>query len=180
MFISHLIEDCKKGKRSAQFKLYHQYCDGMLSIAIRYIKQKDLAEDAVQEAFIKAFKNLDTFDGSSTFGAWLKRLVINQSIDYYRQLKHHESLDQGNFECTDEEDSWEVEEHISSEDIQSCLEKIPEKQATILKLYLMEGYDHEEIASILGIHANNSRILLHRGKKLLKEKLKALKYERFA
>ena len=181
MFKKNLVEDCKKGKRKAQLKLYNKYCDGMLCIAMRYLNQQDMAEDAVQEAFIKAFKNIKHYDGESTFGAWLKRIVINQSIDYYRQLKYHEDIENHALEVAEEQNqTWEVEEHISTDDIKTCIEKLPEKYATILKLYLMEGYDHEEIGEILNIKANNSRIQLHRGKKLLKEQLKALRYERFA
>jgi RNA polymerase sigma-70 factor (ECF subfamily) len=106
--------------------------------------------------------------------------VINQSIDYYRQLKYHEDIENHALEVAEEENSWEVEEHISTEDIKKCIDNLPEKYSTILKLYLMEGYDHDEIGEILNIKANNSRIQLHRGKKILKEQLKALRYERFA
>lgn len=181
MFKNNVIEDCKLGKRKAQVKLYNTYCDAMLCIAMRYLKQQDMAEDAVQEAFIKAFKNIENFDGTITFGAWLKRIVINQSIDYYRQLKYHEDLDNYELDVAEEESqSWEVEEQISSEDVKACIEMLPEKQATVLKLYLMDGYDHEEIGEILKIKPNNSRIQLHRGKKILKEQLKKLKHERFA
>ena len=181
MFKTNLIEDCKKQKRKAQLKLYNQYCDAMLCVAMRYLKQKDLAEDATQEAFIKAFKNIDKFTGETTFGAWLKRIVINQSIDYYRQHKYHENIENVNLEVAeDEEHTWQVNENISTADIRACIETLDEKYATVLKLYLMEGYDHDEIGEILGIKPNNSRIQLHRGKKLLKEKLKSLRYERFA
>jgi RNA polymerase sigma-70 factor (ECF subfamily) len=180
VFKTNLVEDCKKGKRKAQLKLYNKYCDGMLCIAMRYLKQQDIAEDAVQEAFIKAFKNINRYDGKTTFGAWLKRIVINQSIDYYRQLKYHDNIENHALEIAEDEHSWEVEEHISTEDIKGCIENLPEKYSAVLKLYLMEGYDHDEIGEILNIKANNSRIQLHRGKKLLKEQLKALRHERFA
>lgn len=181
MFKTNLIEECKKQNRKAQLKLYNQYCDGMLCIAMRYLKQKDLAEDATQEAFIKAFKNIDSFTGETTFGAWLKRIVINQSIDYYRQHKYHENIEDVNLEVAEDEDhTWQVNENTSIADIRSCIEGMDDKYATVLKLYLMEGYDHDEIAGILNIKPNNSRIQLHRGKKLLKEKLKSLRYERFA
>jgi len=181
VFKTNLVEDCKKGKRKAQLKLYNKYCDGMLCVAMRYLKQQDMAEDAVQEAFIKAFKNIEHYDGESTFGAWLKRIVINQSIDYCRQLKYHEDIENHGLEVAEEQNqSWDVEEHISTEDIKESIEDLPEKYSTVLKLYLMEGYDHDEIGEILNIKSNNSRIQLHRGKKLLKEKLKTLRHERFA
>ena len=181
MFKNNLIEDCKKGKRKAQLKMYNKYCNAMLNIAMRYLNQQDLAEDAVQEAFIKAFKNIESFSGEVTFGAWLKRIVINQSIDYCRQLKYHDQIDENNLELVEEDNTaWEVEEQLTSEDIKNCIEKLPENYATVLKLYLMEGYDHEEIGQILNIKANHSRILLHRGKNELKKHLKTLKHERFA
>ncbi|RRO23184.1 RNA polymerase sigma factor [Flavobacteriaceae bacterium 14752] len=181
MFKTNLVEDCKKGKRKAQLKLYNQYCDAMLCVAMRYLKQKDMAEDAVQEAFIKAFKHIESFDGKTTFGAWLKRIVINQCIDYCRQLKYHDNIENVALEVAEEDNSfWKVEDHISTEDINNGIDNLPEKYSTILKLYLMEGYDHEEITEILNIKANNSRIQLHRGKKLLKEQLKSLRNERFA
>jgi RNA polymerase sigma factor (sigma-70 family) len=181
VFKTDLIEDCKKGKRKAQLKLYNKYCNAMLNIAMRYLKQQDLAEDAVQEGFIKAFKKIDHFTGDVTFGAWLKRIVINQSIDYCRQLKYHDDIDENNLELAEEKSTaWEVEEHITTVDVKNCIEKLQENYATVLKLYLMEGYDHEEIGEILNIKANHSRILLHRGKKELKKQLKTLKHERFA
>lgn len=181
MFTNKLIEDCKKGKRKAQLKLYRNYCDAMLCIARRYLKQQNLAEDAVQEAFIKAFKHIETYNGEITFGAWLKRIVINQSIDHYRQQKHHENIDNVMFDISEaQDDSWQVKAHISSKDVQNCIEKLPERYATVLKLFLIEGYDHEEIGEILSVKANNSRILLHRGKNLLKNQLNQFKDERFA
>jgi len=181
VFTNQLIEDCKKGKRRAQLKLYSDYCDAMLCIAMRYLKQQSLAEDAVQEAFIKAFKHIDSYTGEITFGAWLKRIVINQSIDYYRQLKYHEDIDNMVLSLAEEQDdSWEVEDQFLSEDVIFCIEKLPEKYAAVLKLYLIEGYDHEEISEILNITLNNSRTQLHRGKKLLKQQLKKFEHERFA
>lgn len=181
MFKTNLIEDCKKGKRKAQLKLYNKYCNAMLNIAMRYLKQQDLAEDAVQEAFIKAFKNIEHFSGEVTFGAWLKRIVVNQCIDYCRQLKYHDDIDENKLEVADEENTnWEVEDQLTTEDVKNCIEKLQGNYATVLKLYLMEGYDHEEIGEVLNIKANHSRILLHRGKKGLIKQLKTLKHERFA
>lgn len=67
-----LIEKCLKGNRKAQLELYNSYCDAMFTIAYRYVREKDAAQDVTQEAFIKAFSNLKKYDGSSTFGAWIK------------------------------------------------------------------------------------------------------------
>ena len=182
MFKDKLIKDCIKQKPKAQFKLYNLYCDAMLSVAMRYIKQKDIAEDATQEAFIKAFKHLASFTGEVSFGAWLKRIVINQCIDYCRKLKFTDELSDSNLKVIDEgfEDDWKVENHITVNQVKDALEALPEKYAIILKLYLIEGYDHEEISEILNIKENNSRIQLYRGKKYLQKQLKQLNNERFA
>ncbi|QSS97202.1 RNA polymerase sigma factor [Psychroflexus sp. ALD_RP9] len=182
MFKNKLIKDCIKQKPKAQLKLYNLYCDAMLNVAMRYIKQRDIAEDVTQEAFIKAFKHLSSFTGEVSFGAWLKRIVINQSIDYCRKLKFTDELHETNLKVIDTgfEDAWQVENHITVKQVTNALEAVPEKYAIILKLYLIEGYDHEEISEILNIKANNSRILLYRGKKHLQNQLKQLNNERFA
>lgn len=181
MLITKLVSDCKQRKPKAQLKLYNKYCDAMLCVAMRYLKQKDLAEDATQEAFIKAFKNIDNFKDDVTFGAWLKRIVVNQSIDYYRKLRYDDSIDDYNLELSeDRSECWEVSDDLSTDDVMEAIESLPEKYATVVKLYLIEGYDHDEISGILCITSNYSRTLLHRGKKLLQEHLNQLRHERFA
>lgn len=181
MFKKHLIRDCKLKKPKAQLKLYNTYCDAMLTIAMRYLKQKDLAEDATQEAFIKAFKHIDSFNEEVTIGAWLKRIVINQSIDYCRKLRYDESIDQHSLELSDSvQQNWEVSDQLTTDDVKNAIELLSENYATVVKLYLIEGYDHDEISEILSIKSNHSRILLHRGKKQLQEHLKQLRHERFA
>ncbi|WP_127844662.1 RNA polymerase sigma factor [Psychroflexus aestuariivivens] len=180
MFKTKIIQQCLKGNRKAQLQLYNKYCDAMLKLAYRYLQQQDLAEDAMQEAFIKAFKNLHKYDGSSTFGAWLKRIVIHQAIDDLRKNIRFLELDENSEISTTDEHNWEVEDHCAVEDVKHALEQLPEKYKLVLKLFLMEGYDHEEISEILGISINASRTQLHRGKILLKAELKHRNYERFA
>ncbi|MFN2261721.1 MAG: RNA polymerase sigma factor [Psychroflexus sp.] len=179
MFKTDIIQKCIKGNRKSQLRLYNKYCDAMLNIAFRYVKQRDLAEDVTQEAFIKAFKNLHKYDGSSTFGAWLKRIVINQSIDTIRKKADVLRLDDHTaFEL--EAEDWQVDENVNVTQVKQCISELSEKYALVLKLYLMEGYDHEEISEILNISENASRTQLHRGKIRLKAELKKMDYERFA
>ena len=87
MFQSDVVEKCKANDRSAQLQLYRKYCDGMFVVAMRFVKNGDDAEDILQESFIKAFQKLHQFKGDVTFGAWLKRIVINKSIDFLKSKK---------------------------------------------------------------------------------------------
>lgn len=172
-----LIEQCLKGNRKAQLELYKMYCHAMFSIALRYVRDKDLAQDITQEAFIKAFTNLKYFDFNSTFGAWLKQIVINQSIDMLRQRKFDLNIDEVQILKVDDEENWDVDDAIDVNEIKDALEKLPIKYRLVLKLFLMEGYDHEEISEILKISVNASRTQLYRGKKMLIEQLNKRGFE---
>ncbi|MCB0457392.1 MAG: sigma-70 family RNA polymerase sigma factor, partial [Flavobacteriaceae bacterium] len=103
-----LVEQCKQHSRKAQMALYRQYCDGMFIVAHRYLKDTAAAEDALQEAFIKAFRKLDQFKGDVTFGAWLKRIVINTCLDAMKANKLEKAeVDENTLSIIDEDD-WSV------------------------------------------------------------------------
>ncbi|MEX0312574.1 MAG: RNA polymerase sigma factor [Allomuricauda sp.] len=176
MFQIELVEKCKANNRQAQLQLYRQYCDGMYGVAMRFLKNPDDAEDVLQEAFIKAFERIDQFKGEVTFGAWLKRIVINGSIDFLKS-KHQKTveLNEGHIHVVDDDD-WTVEEGISLETIKEAIENLPEKYRYVVQLFLVEGYDHKEISGILGISETASRTRLLRGKMQLKESLKDRTY----
>ena len=174
MFQIDIIEQCKQNNRAAQLKLYNQYCDGMYIVDKRYVKDSMEAEDVVQEAFLKAFQKLYQFKGDVTFGAWLKRIVINKSIDLLKSKKQHMlQLEEVHLKVVDapEDDNWSIEDTISLERVKGAIDELPDKYRYVLKLYLMEGYDHEEIAQILDITAVASRTQLSRGKVKLKQHL---------
>ncbi len=167
-----LIEKCKRNDRKAQMQLYRQYCDGMFCVANRFVKNVQDAEDVMQEAFIKAFQKLHQYKGEVTFGAWLKRIVINKSIDKLKANKQHfVSTDEVQLEVVDQDD-WMVEDSVSLDQIKGCIEQLPEKYKFVVMLFLMEGYDHQEISEILNISETASRTQLMRGKAKLKELLK--------
>ena len=176
MFHIELVERCKANDRQAQVKLYRQYCDGMFGVAMRFLKNADDAEDVLQEAFIKAFQRIDQFKGEVTFGAWLKRIVVNGSIDFLKS-KHQkmEELNEGYMHVAEDED-WSVEEGISMEQVKEAIDELPPKYKYVVQLFLVEGYDHSEISEILKITETASRTRLLRGKTQLKEKLKDLAY----
>lgn len=175
MFQIDTIEKCKQNDRRAQLKVYNQYCDGMLIVAKRFIKDTMEAEDVVQEAFIRAFTRLDQFRGEVTFGAWLKRIVINKSIDLLKSKKQRlVDLEDAHLKVVDVEyqKDWLVEDHITIDMVKKAIENLPEKYRYVVMLYLVEGYDHKEISEILNISEIASRTQLSRGKVKLQELLK--------
>lgn len=171
-----VIKACKNNDAKAQMKLYDMYCNAMYVIALRYVKDSFVAEDIMQEAFIKAFKNIDSYNEDVTFGAWLKKITINQSIDWLKKKKL--SLVSINDEITliEDEDNWSVSTNITYEEIVNSIQKLKEKYRLVLTLFLLEGYDHKEISQILGITEVTSRTHLMRGKKIVQADLKALKH----
>jgi len=170
-----LIEACKQNSRRAQLQLYNKYCDGMYYVALRFMKDTMEAEDAMQEAFIKAFAKLHQFNGEVTFGAWLKRIVINKCLDKLKAKKLElVAINEQTLGTVEDEENWQIEDGVSVEEVKLKMENLPEKYKYPLMLYLVEGYDHEEISEILNITQVASRTLVHRGKKKLQEELKTL------
>lgn len=171
-----LVEQCKQNNRKAQMALYNQYCEGMFIVARRYLKDYAEAEDAMQEAFIKAFQRLEQFKGDVTFGSWLKRIVINTCLDVIKSKKMElYSINEEVLSITDdEENDWSVEQDTTFEKVLAAIEKLSTKYKTIVKLYLLEGFDHQEISEVLNITETASRTNLHRGKLQLKKNLKNL------
>lgn len=171
-----IIDQCKNNSAKAQMQLYNLYAKGMFLVAFRYVKDKFLAEDIMQDAFIKAFKNINSYKNEVAFGAWLKRIVVNQSIDTLKKNKLEIVSINEEITMTIENDHWPIESTFSTEKIVRVINDLKEKYRLVLTLYLLEGYDHQEISEILNITENTSRTHLLRGKKLLKEQLKDTSY----
>ncbi len=163
-----LIKACKKGNRKAQTKLYSLYSKAMFNTAYRILNNVHEAEDAMQEAFIKAFNKLDTYSETVSFGAWLKKIVVNTSLDVLRKQKEFfENIDQYPDIQDDEQSLNEREITFEALKIRKAIMQLPVGYRIILSLYLLEGYDHDEISGILGITASTSRSQLTRAKKKL-------------
>ncbi len=176
MFKTDIVEKCKANDRNAQLTLYRKYCDGMYAVAMRFVKNSDDAEDVLQEAFIKAFQKIHQFEGEVTFGAWLKRIVINKSIDFLKSKKERMiPLEEQYLQVVDD-DNWNVSASISLEQVQEAIENLSGKYKYVVLMYLVEGFDHQEISQVLNITETTCRTRLLRGKGQLKELLKQQGY----
>lgn len=175
MFKVDIIEKCKQNNRKAQLQLYNQYCDGMYIVAKRFLKDAADAEDVVQESFIKAFTKLHQYKAEVTFGAWLKRIVVNKSIDFLKSKKQDfVELEEVHLKVVDipKDDKWLVEDSVTLNDVKDAINRLSDKYQYVVMLYLVEGYDHQEISEILNISQVASRTQLSRGKIKLQELLK--------
>lgn len=167
-----LINACKSGSQKAQIQLYDSYCDAMFNVAFRYLQNTEDAKDAMQEGFLKAFLNIKKYKETSAFGAWLKRIIINQCIDVIRKNRlDTETLETENLRIVDD-NNWQFETSITKAQIELAIKTLPEKYRLVITLYLIEGYDNEEISEILDINTKTSRTRLRRAKLQLQEQLK--------
>jgi RNA polymerase sigma-70 factor (ECF subfamily) len=137
---------------------------------MRIINNETEAEDVMQEAFLKAFTKIDTYKGEVSFGAWLKKIVINRSLDYLKKRKvRFEEINEKTNKIID----YQMEtKEVNVKVIKDAIQKLPDGYRIVLSLYLIEGYDHEEISEILGISNSNSRTQYLRAKNKLREILK--------
>jgi RNA polymerase sigma factor (sigma-70 family) len=173
-----IIERSKKGNRQAQYQLYKMYARAMFNICYRMMNDRSDAEDMLQESFSEAFRRLDTFRHESTFGAWLKMIVINRCINEIKRKKAQLEFfdDMSPFE--EEADLTDGQESgLSPDKIRKAMEELPKGSRMIFSLYLLEGYDHQEISQILNISESNSKTQYMRAKQRIKELLKTQLYE---
>lgn len=169
-----LIEQCIQGNPRAQEALYRRYAKAMYNTALRICRHPEDAEDVLQEAFIQVFQRMDSFRGESTIGAWIKRIVVNHSINRLRQGRPFwESVDEPVLENRPAEpEPGEGEEfRFSVQDIRHAMDRLSEGYRTVFSLYLLEGYDHGEIATILGVSEATSKSQFSRARQRVREML---------
>jgi len=172
--ITQLVERCREDDRQAQFEIYQKYSKAMYNIALRMVRDSDEAQDVLQDAFIAAFKSIKTYNGTATFGAWLKRIVINKCLDFLKKRKLDivdvESV-MYKIEAPETEADDAVFYGVSAELVHHEIKKLPAGCRVIFNMYLLEGYDHQEIASVLEISESTSKSQYSRAKRLLRERL---------
>lgn len=166
-----LIERCMRGDQDAHYRIYKLYSKAMFNSAIRIVGDDDEAEDVLQEAFISAFRNLDKYRGDATFGTWLKRIVINKAINAVRKRRFEVLSEENETEIPDIEEDIVYKPEVTIENVKKAMNTLPDGYRTVLSLYLLEGYDHQEIADILGVTVSTSKSQLNRSKKKLRELL---------
>lgn len=173
-----IVERCRNGDAKAQYELYQLYARAMYNVCMRMVDHVGEAEDILQESFLEAFNRIDRFRGESTFGGWLRKIVVNRSINYLKKRKaelfedmsiadgvHYDSL-------PDSENEWDIKK------IHENIQALPDGYRVVLSLYLLEGYDHAEIAEILNITESTSKSQYNRAKNKLREQLKREVYGR--
>ena len=165
-----LLDGCKEGDQKAQFQIYKLYYKAMYNTSLRIVNESMEAEDIMQESFLAAFEKIDTYSGTVSFGAWLKKIVVNRSLDALNKRKAvFEDIDSyGNIRDDSDDESISNEEvDVKVEKVKEAIDRLPDGYRVILSLYLLEGYDHDEIAEILSINSSTSRSQLSRAKQKL-------------
>lgn len=169
---SKLIASCLNGGRQAQRQLYDRYCDAMYNVCYRMLGNATDAEDALQEAFSDVFDKLATFREESSLGAWIKRIAINHCLNTLKKRKvRFEELTDQSFGIAEESQTEEVSTYEVTA-VKNAIMELPDGYRQVLTLYLIEGYDHGEIASILGIQETGSKSQFSRAKARLREIVK--------
>lgn len=170
-----LLHLCLEGKQNAQLEIYNRYYKAMYNTAVRIVKNSAEAEDVMQESFLNAFTKLHTFKGEVTFGAWLKRIVINNSIYHYRkqQKKNEVGLDDLMYKVRDNDEV--VPDHggteLKAQKVLETMKRLKDNYRISLTLHLIEGYDYEEISKIMDISYANCRTTISRAKESLRKKM---------
>jgi RNA polymerase sigma factor (sigma-70 family) len=164
-----LVEKCKQGDRKSYAEIYQKYSKAMFNTSLRIVNNSGDAEDILQDAFVDAFASLESFQYKSTFGAWLKRIVINKSINHLRKKKMDMiDIDKTSVsEAPYEETLDEKDIQLKVEEVKKAVKMLPNGYRTVLTLYLFEGYDHEEIADILRVSHATVRTQYMRAKQKL-------------
>lgn len=180
----HIVEACKRGDRKAQFELYRLYSKAMYNISLRMLGSVENAEDVLQNSFIDVFSKLDSFRFESSVGAWIKRIVINNCINYLkkRRLEFSELTENSAFVPTEDHSSGSIfsasDSPLDVAKIQKAIQQLPDGYRVVFTLYAMEGYDHEEIGSILGVTEATSKSQYSRAKAKLRDILQSPRHVR--
>jgi RNA polymerase sigma-70 factor (ECF subfamily) len=172
-----IIERSKKGDAKAQYDLYSRYAKAMFNTCYRMMNNVETAEDMLQESFSEAFRRLDSFRYESTFGAWLKRIVVNRCINEIKRKKVELSFVEDMSPFGNRADDPDDGTELTVEGIKKAMQQLPAGSRMIFSLYLLEGYDHREIAEILGVSESNSKSQYMRAKRKIKEILEGGNHE---
>jgi len=174
--IAILVEQCRQENAQAQMRLYRFFAPRVFSSALRILGSESEAEDAMQEAFSKAFSKIQTYDGKGPFEGWLRRIVINEAITAHRKRKvrRYVPLDGHEMNESHMQTQTQVEKMMVFEKVKQALSNLKENYRMALTLFLIEEYDYKEIGHCLNISYANSRTLISRAKAALRNELEKL------
>lgn len=176
--IEQLLELCKSDDQYAQMEVYNRYYNAMYNTAFRIVRDRFEAEDIMQDSFLTAFTKLDKLKESKTFGSWLKRIVINNSIYHYKKNSKYTDvpLDDVLYKVEDHSGIVDNEEftNLKANQVLDIMKSLKDNYRMGLTLHLIEGYDYEEICEIMNITNANCRTLISRAKESLRKKLMPL------
>lgn len=166
-----LVTAARGGDMRAFERLYRLHVGRVLGLCLRMTRRRDIAEDCVQQTFVRAWRNLGAFEGRSAFGTWLHRIAVNEVLTYARN--HGTRVEAGNSDEAVEEISEGAREVDAAEmvDVERALATLPEGARHVVVLQAVYGYSHEEVADMLGIAVGTCKAQLHRGRRLLRERM---------
>lgn len=165
---SELIKRCLQFDKKCQRLLYDRFSSQMYSVCLRYFDETFEAQEALQLGFIKVFKNLHTFKGDGPLGAWIRRIIVNESLNLLKKNKKYKNylnLDQVQIQ------SFQETSHLDFTEIDQYVQLMPLGYKTIFNLFVVDDYTHKEIAKILSISESTSRTQLRKARNFLKTKM---------
>jgi len=166
-----LIEASKRGSEKARYQLYQLYSKAMFNVCFRMLGRREDAEDMLQEVFVQVFQKLESYRYESGFGTWIKTITINNCINFLKKRKA-ELVYCEEIHRYDRVQEEEQNVGLSTENVLKAMEDLPEGGRLVFSLYLLEGYDHGEIAQILNITETTSKTQYMRAKRRVYDNLK--------
>ncbi len=176
MNLDEIIDDCKQGNHVAQHKLFEYLSPKMMTVCLRYLGNREEAEDVCQMSFVKLFKNLKDYNKDGSFEGWVRRIFVNTSLDQIRKnkkTKYDMSVDDVEYKL--ENNDFTLEQ-MAAEDILKLVEEMPTGYRTVFNMFAIEGYSHREIAEHLAITENTSKSQFKRARGFLMKSLEKLHY----
>ena len=168
--LREIVEACVSGDSRAQEQLYRRMAPKMYGVCLRYAKDATEAEDNLQEGFLKVFANLSRFRHQGSFEGWVRRIMVNVSIEYYRKRKQLLAVeDMSRYDVTAQPNEALV--NLTAEELTRIIQELPPRYRMIFNLYVMEGYNHQEISEMLDISVGASKSGLSRAREILRRKL---------
>ncbi|MBL4709227.1 MAG: RNA polymerase sigma factor [Flavobacteriales bacterium] len=173
-----MLNGCMTNSEHAQKFLFNKYSRIMTGVCLRYADSYEEAQDIVQDGFIKVFKKIGMFSGKGSLEGWVRRIMVNTSLDYLRSIKNERfnvTIDNVSYKLKEDQ---KVESDLQAEDLLKMVQSLPTGYRTVFNMYAIEGFTHKEIGNALEISENTSKSQYSRARTLLQKKLEEINYKR--